>query len=68
MKDGRTRLAHQAEHTVNLKTGAVVGVTVLRLRGERVRLRIYSGPRLLQTYESRLAPPSGQHVPPAAAR
>jgi transposase len=28
MKDGRTHLAHKAEHAVDLKTGAVVGVTV----------------------------------------
>jgi transposase len=28
MKDGRTHLAHKAEHAVNLETGAVVGVTV----------------------------------------
>ena len=28
MKDGRTHLAHKAEHTVDLETGAVVGVTV----------------------------------------
>ena len=28
MKDGRTRLAHKAEHAVDLKTGAVVGVSV----------------------------------------
>ena len=28
MKDGRTRLAHKAEHAVDLKTSAVVGVTV----------------------------------------
>ena len=28
MKDGRTRLAHKAEHAVDLETGAVVGVTV----------------------------------------
>ncbi len=28
MKDGRTRLAHTAEHAVDLETGAVVGVTV----------------------------------------
>ena len=28
MKDGRTHLAHKAEHTVDLVTGAVVGVTV----------------------------------------
>ena len=28
MKDGRKHLAHKAEHTVDLETGAVVGVTV----------------------------------------
>ena len=28
MKDGRTQLAHKAEHAVDLETGAVVGVTV----------------------------------------
>ena len=28
MKDGRTRLAHTAEHAVDLETGAVVGVSV----------------------------------------
>jgi transposase len=28
MKDGRTHLAHKAEHAVDLKTGAVVGVTL----------------------------------------
>ena len=28
MKDGRTRLAHKAEHAVDLETGAVVDVTV----------------------------------------
>ena len=28
MKDERTHLAHKAEHTVDLETGAVVGVTV----------------------------------------
>ena len=28
MKDGRTHLAHTAEHAVDLDTGAVVGVTV----------------------------------------
>ena len=28
MKDGRTRLAHKAEHAVDIETGAVVGVTV----------------------------------------
>ena len=28
LKDGRTHLAHQAEQAVDLKTGAVVGVTV----------------------------------------
>ena len=28
MKDGRTRLAHKAEHAVDLETSAVVGVSV----------------------------------------
>ena len=28
MKDGRTHLAHKAEHAVDLKTGAVVGVSL----------------------------------------
>ena len=28
MKDGRTRLAHKAEHAVDLETGVVVRVTV----------------------------------------
>jgi transposase len=28
MKDGRTRLAHKAEHAVDLETGALVGITV----------------------------------------
>ena len=28
VKDGRTRLAHKAEHAVDIETGAVVGVTV----------------------------------------
>jgi hypothetical protein len=28
MRDGRTHLAHKAEHAVDLETGAIVGVTV----------------------------------------
>jgi transposase len=28
MKDGRTHLAHKAEHAVDLETGAIVGITV----------------------------------------
>jgi transposase len=28
MKDGRTHLAHKAEHAVDMETGAVVGVTL----------------------------------------
>ena len=28
MKDGRTHLAHKAEHAVDLETGVIVGVTV----------------------------------------
>ena len=30
MKDGRTHLAHKAEHAVDLDTGAVVAVTLAR--------------------------------------
>ena len=28
VKDGRTHVAHQAEHAIELDTGAIVGVTV----------------------------------------
>ncbi len=28
MKDGRTHLAHKAEHAIDLETGAIAGVTV----------------------------------------
>ena len=28
MKDGRTHLAHKAEHAVDMKTGAIVAVTI----------------------------------------
>jgi transposase len=28
MKDGRTHLAHKAEHAIDLETGAIIGVTV----------------------------------------
>lgn len=28
MKDGRTNLAHKAEHAVDMETGAVVAVTL----------------------------------------
>ena len=28
MKDGRTHLAHKAEHAVDMETGAVVAVTI----------------------------------------
>ena len=37
MKDGRTRLAHKAEHAVDLETGTVVGVTVQECRCRRHR-------------------------------
>ena len=37
MKDGRTRLAHTAEHAVDLETGAVVGVSVQGRRCRRHR-------------------------------
>jgi transposase len=32
MKDGRTHLAHKAEHAVDLKTGAVLAVTLQESR------------------------------------
>ena len=35
MKDGRTHLAHKAEHAVDLETGAIVGVTVQGCRSRR---------------------------------
>jgi len=43
MKDGRTHLAHKAEHAIDLETGAIVSVTVtahrylLNRRIERAR-------------------------------
>jgi hypothetical protein len=33
MKDGRTHLAHKAEHMVDLETGAIVAVTVQTMDG-----------------------------------
>ena len=30
MKDGRTHMAHKAEHAVDLETGAVLGMTTTR--------------------------------------
>jgi transposase len=39
MKDGRTHLAHKAEHAVDLDTGAIIGVTVQdAARGDRQTL------------------------------
>ena len=35
MKDGRTHLAHKAEHAIDLETGAIVGITVRRCRPGR---------------------------------
>ena len=37
MKDGRTHLAHTAEHAVDLETGAIVGVTGRRCRARGCR-------------------------------
>jgi len=34
MKDGRTHLAHKAEHAVDLETGAIIGVTVQDADGD----------------------------------
>ena len=41
MKDGRTHLAHTAEHAVAVETGAIVGVTV---QGVRLEFQILSLP------------------------
>jgi transposase len=39
MKDGRTHLAHKAEHAVDLDTGAIVGITVQRAdRGDTMTI------------------------------
>jgi transposase len=35
MKDGRTHLAHKAEHAVDLDGGAIVAVTVQDVTGGR---------------------------------
>ena len=43
MKDGRTHLAHTAEHAVDLETGAIVGVTV-QGRGRGPTRRRWSKP------------------------
>jgi len=44
MKDGRTRMAYKAEHAVDLKTGAVVAVTVERAdRGDTETMRATLG-------------------------
>ena len=48
MKDGRTHLAHKAEHAVDMETGAIVSVTVhgAPIRAIRPRWRRRSRPRL----------------------
>ena len=38
MKDGRTHLAHKAEHAVDLETGALVAVTCRRRVGDTTTL------------------------------
>jgi len=49
MKDGRTRLAHKAEHAVDLETGAIVGVTIQPAdRGDTTSL----GETLIETMEN----------------
>jgi transposase len=56
MKDGRTHLAHKAEHAVDLDTGAIVGITV---QGQRkvIRRRFRRRCRKPPT-NSRRSPPS----------
>ena len=42
MKDGRTRLAHKADHAVDVETGAVVGVIVQDAdAGDKLHLRLF---------------------------
>ena len=56
MKDGRTHLAHKAEHAVDQDTGAIVGVTVqgpMRATPRRFRRRSRKPPS-----NSRRSPPS----------
>jgi hypothetical protein len=56
MKDGRTHLAHKAEHAIDLDTGAIVGVTVqtrTRATPRRFRRRCRKPPG-----NSRRSPPS----------
>jgi hypothetical protein len=38
MKDGRTHLAHKAEHAIDLETGAIVGFTVHGAARQRQRV------------------------------
>jgi transposase len=48
MKDGRTHLAHKAEHSVDLDSGAILAVTIKRIRetkGLRQHLRSTSLPQ-----------------------
>ena len=55
MKDGRTRLAHKAEHAVDLDTGAIVAVTIQPAdRGDTTSI----GPTLCEVMEN-LAEVSG---------
>jgi transposase len=55
MKDGRTHLAHKAEHSVDMDTGAIVGVTLQPAdRGDTSSI----GPTLCETMEN-LAGASG---------
>ena len=68
MKDGRTHLAHKAEHAVDLETGAVVAVTVQPADAGDTTT-VY--PTLLQAAETlrdvKDAPESGTHMSEAFA-
>ena len=56
MKDGRTHLAHKAEHAVDLETGAIVGVTVQGAdQGDTGHA--------WSTSRATITPPSDDHVP-----
>ena len=58
MKDGRTRLAHKAEHAVDLETGAVVGVSVQEKRLRMCSWPVFSGEVVCRSVDGRLRGPA----------
>ena len=55
MKDGRTYLAHKAEHAVDLASGAVVAVTTARGDGGPLRAGCDSRMRLEMAFDITIA-------------